>query len=75
MTPGPGEELFNVVLDTNIYISAFQYPKGRLAALWRAARDGRYHLVVSPAIIRELANVLRRDLDGMMTGSGASSAA
>jgi putative PIN family toxin of toxin-antitoxin system len=50
-----------VVLDTNIYISAFAYPKGRNAVLWTAARQGKYLLLVSPAIIREIAKVLRRD--------------
>jgi uncharacterized protein len=59
----PGGERLKVVLDTNIYISAFQFPKGRNAVLWRAARRGRYQLLVSPAIIRELANVLRIDFE------------
>ena len=49
------------VLDTNIYVSAFAFEKGRTAALWRAAVDGRYRTVVSPAIIRETARVLRDD--------------
>jgi predicted nucleic acid-binding protein len=52
---------FKAVLDTNIYIAAFAYPNGRSAAIWNAAVDGRYELVVSPAIIREMAKVLRRD--------------
>jgi len=42
-------------------IAAFVNPKGRHAAVWNAAVDGRYELVVSPAIIREMAKVLRRD--------------
>jgi len=63
----------NVVLDTNICISAFQYPKGRIAVLWRAAREGRYRILVSPAIIREMANVLRGISGGRTTESGASS--
>jgi putative PIN family toxin of toxin-antitoxin system len=52
---------FKAVLDTNIYIAAFANPKGRNAAVWNAAVDGRYEPVVSPAIIREMAKVLRRD--------------
>ena len=48
---------FKAVLDTNIYIAAFANPKGRNAAVWNAAVDGRYELVVSPAIIREMAKV------------------
>jgi predicted nucleic acid-binding protein len=47
-----------VVLDTNIYIAAFGHPKGRNATLWAAALARRYRLLVSPAIVRELARVL-----------------
>ena len=61
MSPAPGNEVLSAVLDTNIYIAAFANPKGRNAAVWNAAVDGRYELVVSPAIIRETAKVLRRD--------------
>jgi putative PIN family toxin of toxin-antitoxin system len=61
MHPAPGAEQLKAVLDTNLYIAAFQYPKGRNAVLWRAALAGRYRLLVSPAIIRETAKVLRAD--------------
>jgi putative PIN family toxin of toxin-antitoxin system len=61
MNPVPSAALLKAVLDTNIYIAAFQYPRGRNAALWREARAGRFHLLVSPAIIREMARVLRSD--------------
>ena len=61
MIPAPGIELLKTVLDTNIYIAAFAYPKGRNVAIWNAAVDRRFELVVSPAIIRETARVLRRD--------------
>jgi len=61
MSPAPGAGRLKAVLDTNIYIAAFQYPRGRNAALWRAARSARYQLLVSPAIIRETARVLRTD--------------
>jgi uncharacterized protein len=63
MNPAPPAALLKAVLDTNIYIAAFQYPRGRNAALWRAARDGRFRLIVSPAIVRELARVLRSDFE------------
>ena len=59
MNSAPVAERLKAVLDTNLYVAAFQYPKGRNAALWSAARVGRYGLVVSPAIIREVARVLR----------------
>lgn len=53
----PGE--LRVVLDTNVYISAFAYPQGRLFHLWRKALSGQYKLLVSPAIVNEIASVLR----------------
>src|SRR5262245_37871792 len=48
MSHAPGAERLKVVLDTNLYIAAFQYPKGRNAALWRAARAGSYRLLFRP---------------------------
>jgi uncharacterized protein len=68
MSPAPGAERLRAVLDTNVYISAFQYPNGRNAVLWRAARDRRYSLLVSPAIIRETARVLRDDFSWQEEG-------
>ena len=50
------------VLDTNVLASAFKDPPGRVTPLWRAARQRRYRLVISPAIMREVADVLRRKL-------------
>lgn len=61
MSLAPAAERLKAVLDTNIYVAAFGYPKGRTALLWNAARQGRYELLVSPAIIREMASVLRFD--------------
>jgi len=61
MSPAPGAERLKVVLDTNVYISAFQYPKGRNVVLWDAAVVGQFRLLVSPAIIQEMAGVLRDD--------------
>lgn len=57
----PDAALLKVVLDTNIYIAAFNHPRGRNAQLWTSARTGRYRLLVSVPIIREIAEVLRRD--------------
>jgi uncharacterized protein len=53
------------VLDTNIYISAFEFPKGRNALLWRAAREGRFQLLVSPMIARVLRNDFGWQEDGI----------
>jgi uncharacterized protein len=55
----PASALLRVVLDTNIYIAAFNHPAGRNATLWAAARAGRYRLLTSAAIIQEVARVLR----------------
>lgn len=48
-----------VVLDTNVFVSAFTHPGGLHAALWEIARGGSVSLIVSPPIIGELAEVLR----------------
>jgi uncharacterized protein len=53
------KERFRVVLDTNVYISIFTNPKGELGAIWEHALKGTYTLLISPAIVAELANVLR----------------
>ena len=47
------------VLDTNVYFSAFTSSSGAPFRVWRKAILGRYTLLVSPAIMRELARVLR----------------
>src|SRR5438876_2015071 len=49
------------VLDTNVLVSAFARPRGHVALLWRAAQARRYRLLLSPAIVREVARVLRED--------------
>lgn len=48
-----------VVLDTNVLLSAFTKPGGRTVALWVAALERRYQLLISPAIITEVAEKLR----------------
>jgi predicted nucleic acid-binding protein len=47
------------VLDTNVLLSAFTKPGGRVVALWEAALEQRYQLLLSPAIITEVARKLR----------------
>jgi putative PIN family toxin of toxin-antitoxin system len=59
MSPAPGAERLKVVLDTNIYVGAFAFPKGGNAVVWLAALEGRFRLLVSPAILAELAEALR----------------
>lgn len=39
----------------------FQRSRGRVAPLWRAAQARRYRLLLSPAVVREVARVLRED--------------
>ncbi len=49
-----------VVLDTNVYVSAFTHPQGVPFRLWQQLVARRGTLLVSPSIMRELATVLRR---------------
>jgi len=56
-TANPGE--LRVVLDTNVYIAAFTHPQRWSFHLWRQALSGHYKLLVSPAIVNEIADVLR----------------
>ena len=50
------------VLDTNVYFSAFYNPKGVPFGIWQAAIRRQFTLLTSPAIMREIAEVLRMDL-------------
>jgi putative PIN family toxin of toxin-antitoxin system len=50
------------VLDTNVYFSAFLSPEGVTFRIWQAAIRRQFVLLVSPAIMREVAEVLRLDL-------------
>jgi len=58
MTTAPANKL-RVVFDTNVYFSAFTSPKGPPFRSWQEAVKGGFILLVSPAILRELAHVLR----------------
>jgi putative PIN family toxin of toxin-antitoxin system len=51
-----------VVFDTNVYFSALTHPRGVPFQIWLQAVRRRFTLISSPAIIRELAEVLRDDL-------------
>jgi uncharacterized protein len=58
MTIAPANKL-RVVLDTNVYFSAFTHPQGPPFRIWQKAADRSFTLLVSPAILREVAGVLR----------------
>ncbi|MBC7945225.1 MAG: putative toxin-antitoxin system toxin component, PIN family [Burkholderiales bacterium] len=49
-----------MVLDTNIYISAFIFPSGRAEKAVHAAMDGEFDLLISKPIILEVLEVLAR---------------
>jgi putative PIN family toxin of toxin-antitoxin system len=49
-----------VVIDSNVLISARLSPRGAPGRLLAAWLDGRFELVVSPALLAELAGVLER---------------
>jgi uncharacterized protein len=51
-----------IVLDTNVYFSAFNSTRGVPFKLWRRAVRRDYVLLISPAIVRELVDVLRTAL-------------
>ena len=52
--------MLRVVLDVNVLISAFLSPQGTPAAVVSAWRDGRFDLVASPNLLRELEEVTVR---------------
>jgi putative PIN family toxin of toxin-antitoxin system len=62
MSAARSGDLLRVVLDTNVYFSAFYSTRGVPCELWRRAVQREYTLLVSPAIVQELASVLRVDL-------------
>lgn len=47
------------VLDSNVLISSLHFPKGTLAGIWPPLDEGRYVLVLSPAILTETLEKLR----------------
>lgn len=58
MTTAPANKL-RVVLDTNVYFSAFTHPEGPPFRIWQKAVNRSYTLLASPSILREVAGVLR----------------
>ena len=66
MTTAPANKL-RVVLDTNVYFSAFTHPHGPPFRIWQEAVNRRFILLASPAILREIAGVLREDLQWQET--------
>ena len=59
---GKGRKIgLKVVLDTNVYISIFNWPASPLAELWWHAQKGTYELFVSPVIVDELGATLRKE--------------
>jgi putative PIN family toxin of toxin-antitoxin system len=62
MSAGKSGGQLKAVLDTNVYVSAFHNTRGVPFQLWRCAIERKYRLVISPALVRELAGVLKEDL-------------
>src|SRR5262249_977168 len=62
MQHASGGARLRAVVDTNVYISAFLYPDRPVFQVILAASRGRYHLLTSPAILREVGKVMREDL-------------
>lgn len=51
-----------VVFDSNVYFSAFTHPLGAPFRIWQEAVSRNFILLVSPAILREIAGVFREVL-------------
>jgi putative PIN family toxin of toxin-antitoxin system len=62
-TPTAPSNKLRVVLDTNVYFSALTHVQGQPFRIWQQAIIGQYTLLTSPAIMRELAHVLRDRAD------------
>jgi len=52
-----------VVLDTNVLVSAFNFPGGAPEDVYRLALEERIELVTSPPLLAELARVLTEKFD------------
>ncbi|MDP9341193.1 MAG: putative toxin-antitoxin system toxin component, PIN family [Actinomycetota bacterium] len=52
-----------VVLDTNVLVSAFNFPGGPPEEVYRLALEGVIDLVISPPLLAELARVLTEKFD------------
>lgn len=61
MNPESGGARLRVVVDTNVYISVFLYPKRAIFQILQQASRGQYQLLTSPAILQELGRVMRED--------------
>jgi predicted nucleic acid-binding protein len=48
-----------VVVDTNVYISAFLHPERPIFQIVQQAAERRYRLLISPAIVNKVGRVLR----------------
>jgi putative PIN family toxin of toxin-antitoxin system len=48
-----------VVVDTNVFISAFLHPERPLFQILQQATQGRYQLLTSPPIVQEVGRILR----------------
>jgi putative PIN family toxin of toxin-antitoxin system len=53
----------SVVLDTNVYVSIFNYSGSLTAQVWRHALKRDYRIFISPVIVEEFARICRRDFD------------
>lgn len=62
MSHASGGARLRVVVDTNVYISAFLYPDRPIFQLLPLAAQHRYQLLTSPAIIHEVGRIMRERL-------------
>jgi len=57
-------DLYTVILDTNVLVSAGRSNVGASALLLKWLQDRRFAAVVSPALVLEYEEVLRREIEG-----------
>jgi len=61
MNPESGPVKLRVVVDTNVFVSAFLHPDRPIFQIIQQAAERRYRLLISPALIQELGRVLREE--------------
>ena len=67
-------DLVRAVLDTNVLVSAVLSPTGPSSRIFALFRRGRFELVISPALLDEVLEVLLRPRIRLLTGMTVSQA-
>lgn len=57
------KDVLNVVLDTNILVSALIWTRGIRRKLFEKSIEGSFHVFTSTSLLRELAEILKREFN------------